>query len=455
MVSLRDIPSVDQLLTHPHTEALLRRFGHAWTAQVIREVLDETRKNVRAGSALPTEQELIKSAKAELEAQSELSLRPVINATGVILHTNLGRAPLSRDALEQIQAVGAGYSTLEFDLTSGKRGKRDVHAADLLTRLTGAEAALIVNNNAGAVLLILSALAKGKKVAISRSQLVEIGGGFRIPDVMKQSGAKLVEVGTTNRTNINDFGAAISEGASVLFWAHQSNFQIVGFTSSPELSEMADLAHHANIPLIVDLGSGALTDTSRYGLAHEPTVMDVLAAGADVICFSGDKLLGGPQAGIIVGKAEYLTKIRKHPLYRALRADKLCLAGLNATIFHYLKGDAEEKIPVLQMLSSTPEALKARVESWAAALGFGSVIEGLSAIGGGSMPGQDLPTFLFSVRCKSIPKATAALRQQNPPIIARVQEDLLVLDPRTVLPWQEADLLKGLKSIEKLIEAQK
>ncbi len=454
MVSLREIPSVDQILQNPNTEQLLGSFGRDWTTQAVREVLNTEREELKTGKPCPSEEVLISMVSHELQSQAQLSLRPVINATGVILHTNLGRAPLSEDALAQIQAVGATYSTLEFDLASGKRGKRDVHAADQLIRLTGAEAALIVNNNAGAVLLVLSALAKGKKVAISRSQLVEIGGGFRIPDVMKQSGAKLLEVGTTNRTNRADFETAIAEGAKMLLWAHQSNFQIVGFSSSPEIAELGNLAHQHCLPLMVDLGSGAVVDTTRYSLRHEPTAMEVLAAGVDVVCFSGDKLLGGPQAGIILGRADLLEKIRKHPLYRALRADKLCLAGLNATLLHYLKGEAEEKIPLIRMLALKPEEIKTRVEAWIAELGFGSRVKGRSTIGGGSLPGQDLPTYLLALRCKSIPRATAALRQQNPPIIARVQEDLLLLDPRTILPWQEKDLLKGLKSIENHIEVQ-
>lgn len=453
MVSLRDIPSVDLILTHPNTEALLREFGHGWTSAAIREVLDVTREAVKAGKPLPTTPTIIDQVSERLTAQSQPSLLPVINATGVILHTNLGRAPLSEAALKQIHDVGASYCTLEYDTVRGKRGTRDSHAADLLTRLTGAQAALIVNNNAGAVLLILSALAKGKKVAISRSQLVEIGGGFRIPDVMKQSGAKLIEVGTTNRTHMADYESAIEDGAGMILWAHQSNFQILGFTSSPEIADLAEAAHRLSLPLVVDLGSGALVDTSRYGLTREPTVGEVLSAGADVVCFSGDKLLGGPQAGIILGRADLLSKIRKHPLYRALRADKLCLAGLSATFLHYLKGNAETEIPILRMLSSQPNELKARAEAWSAHLGFGRVLEGVSTVGGGSLPGQEMPTWLLALRCKSTSRASLALRQHNPPVITRAQEDMLLLDPRTVLPWQEEDLLKGLKSIENQLEA--
>ncbi|HOZ38555.1 MAG TPA: L-seryl-tRNA(Sec) selenium transferase, partial [Anaerolineaceae bacterium] len=279
-----------------------------------------------------------------------------------------------------------------------------------------------------------------------RSQLVEIGGGFRIPDVMKQSGAKLVEVGTTNRTRLSDFEQAIAEGASILLVAHQSNFKIIGFTEEPALEDLARLAHQHGVPLMVDLGSGAFLDTARYGLAHETTVQETLAKGADLVCFSGDKLLGGPQAGIIIGRSDLLTKIRRHPLYRAIRADKLCLAALSATLLHFLKGEAERAIPLYVMLSRSLEDLKAQVQRWIDRLQSGSALEGLSTVGGGSLPGETLPTCLLALKVKSPAKFAAQLRGTNPPTIARVQEDLLLLDPRTVLPWQEETLLKSLQT---------
>jgi L-seryl-tRNA(Ser) seleniumtransferase len=313
----------------------------------------------------------------------------------------------------------------------------------------------VVNNNAGAVLLALSALAKGQKVAISRSELVEIGGGFRIPDVMKQSGAKLLEVGTTNRVRLSDFEQAIAEGASVLLVAHQSNFKIIGFTEEPALEDLAKLAHQHNLPLMVDLGSGAFLDTAKYGLAHEPTVQEVLAKGADLVCFSGDKLLGGPQAGILVGHSDLLAKIRRHPLYRAIRADKLCLAALSATLEQYLKGKAELEIPLYMMLSRSLEDLTKQVHRWIDRLQAGSALEGFSTVGGGSLPGETLPTCLLAFKVKSPTKFAALLREADPPIITRVQDDLLLIDPRTVLPWQEENLLKGLKSSGKLFEAEK
>ena len=447
MVSPRDIPSVDQILKHPRTEQLLGAYGHAWTVSAIREVLDELRQSLPNLAEIPSDAELENSLESILQKQSQPSLRPVINATGVLLHTNLGRAPLSQAALAAVESVASGYSTLEYDLTEGNRGKRDIHASALLTRLTGGESALVVNNNAAAVLLALSALSKGKKVAISRSQLVEIGGGFRIPDVMKQSGAKLLEVGTTNRTRLADFEQAIAEGASLLLVAHQSNFKIIGFTEEPALEDLARLAHQHDLPLMVDLGSGAILDTAKYGLAHETTVQETLAKGADLVCFSSDKLLGGPQAGILIGKADLLTKIRRHPLYRAIRADKLCLAALSATLDQILKGEAEQAIPLYQMLSRSIESLQAQVQKWIDRLQAGSVVEGFSTIGGGSLPGETLPTCLLALKVKSPTKLAATLRGANPPIITRVQDDLLLLDPRTVLPWQEETLLKSLHTV--------
>ena len=447
MVSPRDIPSVDQILKHPRTEQLLGAYGHAWTVSAIREVLDELRQSLPNLAEIPSDAELVNSLESILQKQSQPSLRPVINATGVLLHTNLGRAPLSQAALAAVESVACGYSTLEYDLTKGKRGKRDIHASALLTRLTGGESALVVNNNAAAVLLALSALSKGKKVAISRSQLVEIGGGFRIPDVMKQSGAKLLEVGTTNRTRLADFEQAIAEGASLLLVAHQSNFKIIGFTEEPALEDLAKLAHLHNVPLMVDLGSGAFLDTAKYGLAHETTVQETLAKGADLVCFSSDKLLGGPQAGIIIGRSDLLAKIRRHPLYRAIRADKLCLAALSATLDQILKGEAEQAIPLYQMLSRSIESLQAQVQKWIDRLQAGSAMEGFSTIGGGSLPGETMPTCLLALKVKSPTKLAATLRGANPPIIARVQEDLLLLDPRTVLPWQEETLLKSLHTV--------
>jgi L-seryl-tRNA(Ser) seleniumtransferase len=372
---------------------------------------------------------------------------PVINATGVILHTNLGRAPLSAAALQAVQQVSLGYSNLEFDLEGGKRGSRLIHAEALLVRLTGAEAALVVNNNAGAVLLALSALAARRAVVIARSQLVEIGGGFRVPDVMKQSRARLLEVGATNRVHLSDYESALEEKPALFLRAHRSNFRILGFTSEPGLDEIAQVAHGAGLPLVDDLGSGSLLDTARYGLGHEPMVQESLSAGADLVCFSGDKLLGGPQAGILVGKASLVARLRKHPLARALRADKLCLAALNATLLHYLKDEAEREIPIWRMIALKPEQIKARAEGWVTALGRGEVIPGESTVGGGSLPGETLPTWLLALDLPSPNRTLARLRRCNPPIIARTQDDRVVLDPRTVLGEQESSILFELEKV--------
>jgi L-seryl-tRNA(Ser) seleniumtransferase len=346
-----------------------------------------------------------------------------------------------------MDVVSRGYSTLEYDLEKGARGSRLIHAESVLQKLTGVESAVVVNNNASAVLLVLSALANRKRVIISRSQLVEIGGGFRIPDVMKQSGAKLVEIGTTNKVHLRDYEEALQDNGAVVMRAHPSNFKIIGFTEEPELKDVVALAHKAGVFVIDDLGSGALYDTAKYGLAHEPTVQESLAAGVDVVCFSGDKLLGGPQAGIIVGRKDLIDKIKKHPLARAVRADKACLAGISATLLHYLKDEAEREIPILKMMSFTPKQVKGRVEAWIRELAQGEVVEGESTVGGGSLPGESFPTFLLSLAVDSPDKFLKRLRAQNPPIIARTANNKVLLDPRTVLPEQEGALLVGLKNV--------
>lgn len=447
MADFRGIPSIDRLLRAEGVKALREHYGYPALLEVLREVQEGLPLRLGRGEALPGDGELIEEARGMLEKQNKPSLQSVINATGVLLHTNLGRAPLSVEALEAIADLGAGYCSLEYELEGGKRGKRDLHASDLLVKLSGAEAALVVNNNAGAVLLALSALARGQKVAISRAQMIEVGGGFRIPDVMRQSGAKLLEVGSTNRTHLGDYAEAIEAGAAAVLVAHPSNFRIEGFTAQVPLGELASLVHAHSLPLILDLGSGTFLDTARYGLAHEPTVQECLQAGADLICISGDKLLGGPQAGILLGKSVLLDKIRKHPLYRALRADKICLAALSVTLRHYLKDEAEEKIPLYRMMARKSEDLHVQVQRWQAELLCGELQFGFSTVGGGSLPGEVLPTSLLVLKPSSPRKFVSLLRAQDPPIIARIQDDCVLLDPRSVLPAQEADLLKGLKNV--------
>ncbi|MDO9301647.1 MAG: L-seryl-tRNA(Sec) selenium transferase [Anaerolineales bacterium] len=449
MTTLRDLPSVEELLQTKTAAELIARFGRPLTLTAIRETLDKTRTRFASGAitALPLHDLILAQADSLLSAWIKPTLRPVINATGVILHTNLGRAPLSDATIRAMDMVSRGYSTLEYDLEKGARGSRLIHAESVLQKLTGAESAVVVNNNASAVLLVLSALANRKRVIISRSQLVEIGGGFRIPDVMKQSGAKLVEVGTTNKVHLRDYEEALQDGGSLVMRAHPSNFKIIGFTEEPELKDVVDLAHKAGVFVIDDLGSGALYDTAKYGLAHEPTVQESLAAGVDVVCFSGDKLLGGPQAGIIIGRKDLIDKIKKHPLARAVRADKACLAGVSATLLHYLKDEAEREIPILKMMSFMPKQIKGRVEAWIRELGQGDIVEGESTVGGGSLPGESFPTFLLSLTVESPDKFLKRLRMQNPPIIARTANDKVLLDPRTVLPEQEGALLVGLKNV--------
>ena len=446
---LRDLPSVDQLLQMEKTRELITEYGRSQTVEAIRDELADLRAKVRQVNADITQENRLKmsqdgilaAVQRRLTGMMSPSLVPVINATGVILHTNLGRAPLSRAAIEAMQNVSLGYSNLEFDLQKGARGSRLVHAEALLCQLTGAEAALVVNNNAAGLLLALTALARRKRVLIARSQLVEVGGGFRIPDVMSQSGAKLVEVGTTNRVHPQDYAEALLEPAALVMHAHHSNFKIIGFTTEPSLAELVELAHARGIPMLDDLGSGALLDTARFGLTHEPTVQESLAAGADLVCFSGDKLLGGPQAGILLGKAELIARLKKHPLARAVRADKLCLAALSATLLHYLKDEAETEIPIWVMISQTPEQIQARAFAWRDQLGIGEVIQGESTVGGGSLPEETLPTWLLALKVPQPNRFLEQLRSGSPPVIARIEAERVVFDPRTVLCEEEGAFL--------------
>ena len=448
MTKLRDLPSVEQLLQTQTAAELIARFGRPLTLTAIRSALDEARARFKLNpeSDLPSVELILAQTESTLTAWTKPTLVPVINATGVILHTNLGRAPLSEATIHAMDVVSRGYTNLEYDLEKGARGSRLIHAESVLQKLTGAESALVVNNNASAILLVLSALANRKRVIISRSQLVEIGGGFRVPDVMKQSGAKLVEVGTTNKVRLSDYQFAMEDPTALIMRVHPSNFKIIGFTEEPELKDIVETAHQAGIFVIDDLGSGALLNTSKYGLAHEPTVQESLSAGVDVVCFSGDKLLGGPQAGIIVGKKALIDKIKKHPLARAVRADKVCLAGVTATLLHYLKDDAEREIPIWKMMSLTLKQVKGRAEAWKNELGQGNVVEGESTVGGGSLPGESFKTYLLSLEVKSPDKFLKKLRQQHPPIIARTENNKILLDPRTVLPEQEGALLVGLNN---------
>ena len=447
MAELRDLPSVDQLLQTRQAAELVAGYGRPLTLEALRLILVEIRGSfARDGGALPQKKAILQAATERLAAWTHPSLVPVINATGVILHTNLGRAPLSAAALQAVEAASRGYTNLEFDLEKGARGSRMAHAESLLTHLTGAEAAMVVNNNAAGVLLALTALARRRRVIIARSQLVEIGGGFRVPEVMSQSGARLVEVGTTNRVHPADFEAALKEPAALVLRVHPSNYRIIGFTTEPSLTELVRLAHAAGVLVVDDLGSGALLETGRFGLGHEPMVQELIAVGVDLVCFSGDKLVGGPQAGILAGRADLIAKLKRHPLARAVRADKLCLAALSATLLHYLRDEAERAIPVWQMITKTPEQNQARARHWAETLGRGEIVPGESTVGGGSLPGETLPTFLLALHVGQPNQFLARLREASPAIVARVEADRVVLDPRTVLPEQEGALLVGLEN---------
>ena len=436
MSELRQLPAVDKLL-HDAT-ALIETYGRTLTLEAIRAALDEARSIVRANQPVPDHDQLLARSKALLDRWTLPRPRSVINATGVIIHTNLGRAPLSRSAIEAMTVAAAGYSDLEYSLERGERGSRMDTVEDLIKRVTGAEAALVVNNNAGATLLALSALAAGKGAIISRGQLVEIGGGFRVPDVMAQSGAHMIEVGTTNRTHRRDYEMAlVTKDVAAIVRAHSSNFRTIGFTTEVPIAELVELANWKSIPVIDDLGSGALIDTTQYGLQHEPTVQESVQAGAHVICFSGDKLLGGPQAGIIIGQAQYITPLKQHPLARALRIDKLDLAALSATLVHYLKGEALREIPVWRMISLPLIEIEQQAIEFAAQLcsaGFSAdVIDGQSTIGGGSLPGETLPTRLVTLTVANPDDFLARLRHGDPPVVARIENDRVVLDLRTVM----------------------
>jgi L-seryl-tRNA(Ser) seleniumtransferase len=459
---LRTLPAVDELLRHPRTQPLLEIHSRNLIVESIRKVLEEKRRAIlqsrderEASAATSTPEEWAALVEEELAASLRPSLRPVINATGVVLHTNLGRAPLSEDALRNVAEIAGGYSNLEFDLETGERGSRYGHVEEILCRISGAEAAVVVNNNAGAVLLALNSLAEGKEVVVSRGQLVEIGGSFRIPDVMRKSGARLVEVGTTNRTHLRDYEKALGSDTALLLKVHPSNFRILGFTAEVPLKDLVTLGRERGVPVMEDLGSGCFVDLSRFGLEHEPTVQEAVQAGGDVVTFSGDKLLGGPQAGVIVGKRGALDLIRKNPLNRALRIDKLTLAGLEATLRVYLEPEqALKTLPALSMLTCPPGELEARAKQVRrrvvkAVSSYCQITlrEETSQVGGGALPLQPLPTWVLALRPLRISAAALEdkLRKNEPPVIARVKEEEVLLDLRTVAQQEEPILVEAVR----------
>jgi len=427
--SLRDLPSVDRLLADERLAGEPRDL----VLDIARSVLERARAEIKAGRKPGV---LVDAVLDELAQARRPSLRRVVNATGVLVHTNLGRAPLADAALARVMEVGAGYSNLEYDLERGERGSRQDHLGSLLERLTGAEAALVVNNNAAAVLLALAALAEGREVVVSRGELIEIGDGFRFPDVLARSGARLVEVGTTNRTRAADYEHAVGPETAVLLRVHQSNFRVVGFSEQPRLAELADVARRIGVPLVDDLGSGAL---ARVG--DEPTPAESLRAGADLVCFSGDKLLGGPQAGIVVGRAELVEKMRRHSLQRALRADKLTLAALEGTLSLALSPETRDRIPVLRMLHEPIERVRARAERLADLVG-GEVEETVARVGGGALPLAELP----SAACAVEEQLAEPLRLGNPPVITVVRDGRTLLDCRTLTDAELDDVAAAVRA---------
>ncbi len=453
MPDFRIIPSIEQLRQRAAVASLEHQYGHAATLEALRHAADAIRTGIAAGQdfggADDVAREIESRLSRDLSRQARGSLRPVINATGVVIHTNLGRAPLPLAALDRVLDVARGYANLEYDVQEGRRGSRSVHAGSLLTALTGAEAAAVVNNNAAATMLILAALGAGREVIVSRGELVEIGGGFRVPDVMAQSGAVLREVGTTNRTRAADYRAAIGPRTAMLLRVHPSNFRIEGFTERPTLEDMVRTAREGEVTLVEDLGSGCLVE----GTAGEPTVQQSVAAGVDLVCFSGDKMLGGPQAGIIVGRRALVQRLQQHPLMRALRVDKLTLAALEATLIEYRAGRATASVPVVRMLTTNAELIEMRAQQLAAHLHAArwqvALMSGVSAVGGGSAPGIALDTVLVAIEH---PQWSAAaleekLRALEPPVIARIENDRVVLDLRTVFEEQDALLADALVAL--------
>ena len=449
---LRAIPKVDDLLRDPAVEALAEKTSAKAAADAVRAALEQLRREVLAGTreTLPDQAALCARVAALAHQAALPSLRGVINGTGVVLHTNLGRACLSQRAAQAAYDAAKNYCTLEYDVTGGCRGHRYAHVEGLLTRLTGAESAVAVNNNAAAVLLILSEMAAGGEVVTSRGELVEIGGSFRIPDIMETCGAKLREVGATNKTHLRDYEKAIGEDTRALMKVHTSNFRIQGFTETVPLAELVQLGHDRGLPVIEDLGSGSLWDLERFGLHDEPTVQMSVEAGVDVISFSGDKLLGGPQAGIIVGRREYIDRFRKHPLYRAMRLDKMTLAALEATLRAYENGTAETEIPTLSMLAERPENLRMRAQRLCALAQEAGVDAEVTAekdqVGGGSVPTQLLATFAVAVTPKrgGVDALEAAMRLRDRPIIGRIAHDRYLLDARTLREEEFACVVQAL-----------
>jgi len=462
---LRQLPSIEKILESEKLKDKIEKYSHPLVTETARETLLSIREEIKENPQDISVDQIIEKVSQKVDEKISDMIQPVINATGVILHTNLGRAPLDEETLSHIVEISKSYNNLEFDLKAGKRSHRGVFLQKLLCQLTQAESSLAVNNNAGAVLLILTALAKGKEVIVSRGELVQIGGGFRIPEILALSGAILKEVGTTNKTSLSDYENAITGNAAFLLKVHQSNFRMIGFVERPSVGQLVELGKKHNLCVVEDLGSGVMLRTEDFELAHEPSVLEAISAGADLVCFSGDKLLGAPQAGIILGKKKYIDLLRKHPLHRALRLDKMFVAGLESVLLSYLKGEATKKICVWQMISTPLDVLKKRAKNIGAQLkksGISiSITESKSTVGGGSLPGETLPTIVISVQSfgtspqdKSAPsidlsadRQAKLFREQSPPIIGRIEDEKFVLDLRTIFPDQDDLMVKAIKNI--------
>ncbi|MBE0477088.1 MAG: L-seryl-tRNA(Sec) selenium transferase [Coriobacteriia bacterium] len=452
---LRQLPKVDEALKHPRVVAMLEAAPRALVVEALREAIEASRERLLADEdARHSEELLLAEAEARLAGKTRPSLRRAINATGIVIHTNLGRSPLAPEAAEAAAEAAVGYSTLEYDAETGERGSRHVHVEELLKRASGAEAAMAVNNNAAAVLLAIAALARGKEAVVSRGQLVEIGGSFRIPDIMRESGATMVEVGTTNKTHLRDYEEALTDRTGLLLKVHSSNFRVVGFTEEVSLAELVALGAQHGVPVYEDQGSGVLVDLRGWGLPYEPTVRESVEAGADVVSCSGDKLLGGPQAGILVGKWHVIAKLKKHPLARALRLDKMTLAALEATLRTYAEPElAAVRIPTLRMLTTPVEEIRARAERLAALVAehapgafAAEVVPEVSRAGGGALPMADIATHVLALRPLhgTEVEIEERLRRREVPVVVRVKEDRLLLDPRTLTEAEEREVALAL-----------
>jgi L-seryl-tRNA(Ser) seleniumtransferase len=442
---LRALPSVEELLQTTELRVLVSAYSHPVVAQACRSVLAECRENIMARGITVGCDEIVSAVESELSNQFSFRIQPVINATGIILHTNLGRAPISVEVLQQITKVASSYNNLEYVLESGQRGQRGTLLEELLSELNGAEGGCVVNNNAGAMFLILSALAQGKEVIVSRGELVQIGGGFRIPEILSVSGAVLKEVGTTNQTTLADYEKAITENTALILKVHHSNFRMKGFVNEVSVKELSILAKEKNLALVYDQGSGAVIDTSQFGLAKEPMVQEGVSAGADLVAFSGDKLLGGPQAGIIVGRKDLINQIKKHPLSRAFRSGKSTICGLEETVLLYLKNQALQKIPIWQMISQPVAEIGRRAQQIVHQIGACSAKvsnkDTKSYLGGGSLPDQTLPSFAVCIETVlPLEDLSRRFRKAKPPVIGRVSEERYLLDLRTVFPEQDSAL---------------